>query len=162
MIHLIVGNTGAGKTTYATELKQKTSGVLFSIDHWNNTLFINDKKPDDGLDWFLERIDRAEKVIMGLVQQLETLNTDTILDLGFSKQQHREKFIKFAKAYNFDTKMHFLEVSKETRLARVLQRNSKKGASFEFEVSKTDFDFMEGWFEKPSKEELIGAVILTK
>lgn len=50
MIHLIIGNTGSGKTTYANKLKAKTGGVIFSIDKWNNTLFLPDKKPTDGLD----------------------------------------------------------------------------------------------------------------
>lgn len=54
MIHLIVGNTGIGKTTYSNKLKATTKGVIFSIDFWNNTLFIPDKNPEDGLDWFLE------------------------------------------------------------------------------------------------------------
>ncbi len=44
MIHLIVGNTGAGKTTYANKLKKELKGVVFSIDQWNNTLFLPDKK----------------------------------------------------------------------------------------------------------------------
>lgn len=35
MIHLIVGNTGAGKTTYSNKLKRKTNGIIFSIDKWN-------------------------------------------------------------------------------------------------------------------------------
>lgn len=37
MIHLIIGNTGSGKTTYANQLKAELNGVLFSIDKWNNT-----------------------------------------------------------------------------------------------------------------------------
>ena len=32
MIHLIVGNTGSGKTTYCNQLKGKNKGVVFSID----------------------------------------------------------------------------------------------------------------------------------
>lgn len=71
MIHLIVGNTGSGKTTYSTELKRKTQGIIFSIDKWNKTLFLDDKNPNDGLDWFLERIERTEKMIMDLINQLE-------------------------------------------------------------------------------------------
>lgn len=73
---------GSGKTIYSNELKSKINGVIFSIDKWNNNLFLTDKKPADGLDWFLERIDRAEKLIMDLVVQLENSKTDSILDLG--------------------------------------------------------------------------------
>ena len=161
MVHLIVGNTGSGKTTYAAKLKQKTNGILFSIDTWNNTLFLADKKPTDGLEWFLERIDRAEKIMMGLIEQLEASKTDAILDLGLSKLEHRNKFRKFARGHGYQMKMHFLDIPKDIRLKRVLHRNKEKGASFEFDVSKADFDFMEVWFERPTEEELAGAVVIT-
>mgnify|MGYP000187126627 CR=1 FL=1 len=68
MIHLIVGNTGSGKTTYSKKLKEKSSGIVFSIDQWNNVLFLPDKKSTDGLDWFLERIDRSENIILDLLK----------------------------------------------------------------------------------------------
>lgn len=98
MIHLIVGNTGAGKTTYANKLKARLKGVVFSIESWNSILFLADKNTDDGLDWFLERIERSEMMIMNLVEQLEASKTDSILDLGFSKLEHREKFRTFTNA----------------------------------------------------------------
>jgi len=162
MIHLIVGNTGAGKTTYATELKRKTQGVIFSIDKWNKTLFLDDKKPTDGVEWFLERIERAEKMIMDLINQLESSNTDSILDLGLSKYEHREKYRKFANSNDYALKIHFLNVSKETRLLRVTKRNEEKGETFEFKVSKEDFDFMENWFEKPNEKEIADGLVITE
>lgn len=162
MIHLIVGNTGSGKTTYALELKRRTNGIIFSIDKWNNILFLADKKPNDGLDWFLERIDRSEKIILNLVQQLESSKTDAILDLGLSKFEHREKFRKFAVLNKYELKTHFLDIPKETRFERVMRRNNEKGSTFEFEVSKENFDFMEAWFERPSKEELRGGITITE
>ena len=161
MIHLIVGNTGSGKTTYAEELKIKTNGIIFSIDKWNKTLFLTDKKPTDGLEWFLERIDRAEELIMDLVRQLENSNTDSILDLGLSKFKHREKFRKFAKLNGYELKIHYLDISKQTRLKRVMKRNDEKGETFEFEVTTENFAFMEGWFEKPNEKELLGGIIIT-
>ncbi len=161
MIHLIVGNTGSGKTTYSTDLKRETDGIIFSIDRWNNTLFLPDKKPNDGLEWFLERIDRAEKIIMNLVQQLEKSKTDSILDLGLSKFEHREKFRKFADLNGYEIKIHFLDISKDIRLQRVMKRNDEKGATFEFEVSKENFEFMENWFERPSDKEIVGAKVIT-
>ena len=160
MIHLIVGNTGSGKTTYASALKRKNNGIIFSIYKWNNTLFLPDKKPTDGLEWFLERIDRAEQIILDLVAQLESSKTDTILDLGLSKFSHREKFRKFANANGYELRIHFLDISKETRLNRVMNRNNEKGATFEFEVTQANFDFMETWFEQPTKKEMISGVVI--
>ncbi|EAQ42578.1 ATP-binding protein [Polaribacter sp. MED152] len=161
MIHLIVGNTGSGKTTYSNALKQKINGIVFSIDYWNKTLFLKDKNIEDGLDWFLERIDRAEDVILNLVHQLENTKTDSILDLGLSKVEHREKFRKFATQNGYDLKIHFLDISKEKRLERVLHRNKNKGATYQFEVTQENFDFMETWFEKPNQEEMVNGITIT-
>ena len=162
MIHLIVGNTCSGKTTYSKELKKKNKGIIFSIDKWNNTLFLSDKKPNDGLEWFLERINRAESVIMDLIEQLENAKTESILDLGLSKFEHREKFRNFAEQKGFQLKTHFLEISKETRLKRIMERNKAKGETFEFEVSLEDFNFMENWFEKPDQIELKDGLRITE
>jgi len=160
MIHLIVGNTGAGKTTYAQQLKEEIGGVVFSIDQWNKTLFFPDKKEPDGLDWFLERIDRVENMIGSLVLQLESSDTDSILDLGLSKYAHRQKFRDFAMEHGFTIKIHFLDVSKEERLKRVMNRNKEKGETFEFEVTRENFDFMETWFERPLDDEIDGGLIV--
>lgn len=160
MIHLIVGNTGSGKTTYSQKIKNETKGIIFSIDKWNNTLFLPDKKEEDGLDWFLERIERAEYIIMSLVIQLESLGTDSIFDLGLSKFSHREKFRKFIKENNFKIQLHFLDISKEIRKERIFKRNTEKGETFEFEVTEENFEFMESWFEKPTDQELENGIII--
>ncbi len=162
MIHLIVGNTGSGKTTYSNKLKEKSKGIIFSIDKWNNTLFLPDKKDEDGLEWFLERIERAESIISSLILQLEKIKTDSILDLGLSKFDHREKFRKFAEINNIKIKIHFLDISKETRLKRIFERNEEKGETFEFEVTQENFQFMESWFEKPSEIELKNGIIINE
>ncbi|OIQ38576.1 MAG: Zeta toxin [Bacteroidetes bacterium MedPE-SWsnd-G1] len=160
MIHLIVGNTGSGKTTYSNQLKEKVKGIIFSIDKWNNTLFLPDKTDKDGLEWFLERIGRSEKLILDLVNQLEQSGTDSILDLGLSKVEHRQKFRNFANTNGYEIKLHYLDIPKETRLQRVLKRNSEKGDTFEFEVTQENFDFMETWFEKPTQKELEQAILI--
>jgi len=41
-----------------------------------------------------------------------------------------------------------------------MKRNEEKGKTFEFEVSKENFDFMENWFEKPIQKEMIGGIII--
>jgi predicted kinase len=160
MIHLIVGNTGSGKTTYSNKLKENEGGVIFSIDKWNNTLFLPDKKETDGLEWFLERIERAERMILGLVDELQENKVNAILDLGLSKFEHREKFREYARQKGFQVKIHFLDVSKEERKRRVFKRNNEKGATFEFEVTEENFEFMESWFERPTVEEMKGGIII--
>ncbi|QXP52174.1 ATP-binding protein [Cellulophaga sp. HaHa_2_1] len=159
MIYLIVGNTGAGKTTYSHQLKEKVGGFLFSIDVWNSALFLPDKKDEDGLAWYLERIDRAEDLMQEQLLQLQRIGIDTILDLGFSKYEHRQKFRDFAQANSIEVELHFLDIPKKERQKRVTQRNIEKGATFSFEVTNENLEFMEELFETPTSEELHNAVI---
>ena len=79
-----------------------------------------------------------------------------------SKFEHREKFRKFAVSNTIEIKLHFLDISKATRLKRVLQRNNEKGVTFEFDVSQDNFEFMETWFERPSMEELKEGIIINE
>ena len=154
MIHLIVGNTGSGKTIYAHNLREENQGIVFSIDKWNNRLFMPDKTKENGLEWMLERIDRSENLMMHYILQLEHKGIDSILDLGFSKFSHREKFRAFALKNNIDYKLHYLDISIAIRKDRVIKRNIEKGDTYEFEVKLEDLDFMETWFEAPTPAEL--------
>lgn len=160
MLHLIIGNTGAGKTTYALQLKAKNKGIIFSIDKWNNTLFFQDKREEDNVEWILERIERAESMMMDTILQLENAKVDSILDLGLSKFEHREKWRQFAQKQGFQYQIHFLNIDKETRRERVTKRNQEQGDSFEFEVNDEDFEFMENWFEAPHTIELENAIVI--
>lgn len=162
MIYLITGNTGAGKTTYSLGLKKSVNGILFSIDYWNKTLFLDDKQETDGVDWFLERIGRSDQMIQSLVLQLDEAGTPAILDVGFAKRDRRKRFYAFAKAHQIPYELHFLDIDKEVRKERILQRNQEQGETYEFDVSEDDFEFMETWFESPLEEELLNATIITK
>jgi hypothetical protein len=43
-----------------------------------------------------------------------------------------------------------------------MKRNNEKGETFEFEVSKANFDFMENWFEKPSDNEMKDGITIAE
>lgn len=101
-----------------------------------------DKTESDGLAWFLERLNRIESLIQKLILQLKSIHTDSILDLGFAKAEHRAIFLEFAKQHNINTQIHFLDVNKTLRWKRVEQRNREKGETYAFEVTKENFDFM--------------------
>lgn len=53
-------------------------------------------------------------MIIGFVKQLENSKTDSILDLGLSKIEHREKFRDFAVLHNYEITKPYLNISKET------------------------------------------------
>jgi hypothetical protein len=85
-------------------------------------------------------------MIMDLISQLETSETDSILDCGLLKFEHREKFRGFSELSGCEMKTHFLEISKGIRPNKGIKRNSEKGETFGFLVPKEDFYFIESWF----------------
>jgi predicted kinase len=97
-----------------------------------------------------------------LILQLDNLGVDSILDVGLSKFSHREKYRKFANENTIKVKTHYLKIPKEIRQQRISKRNIEKGATFEFEVTNDNFEFMETWFEAPLKSELENSIIITR
>ncbi|HEY3815691.1 MAG TPA: ATP-binding protein [Polyangiaceae bacterium] len=158
-VHLITGNVGAGKTTYSIALADRLGGLRFSTDEWMVTLFHADMKDVMDMPWTMERIHRLEEQVWKLVEQLASRGIDSVLDLGLSRRDHREKHRARARALGLEAKLHFLDVDLATRTARVKKRNAEKRESFAFEVTDGMIEFMEGYFERPEGDELTGAVV---
>lgn len=160
MIHLVTGNVGAGKTTYAIALANRVGGVRFSIDDWLQTLFYPDKAPGEDLPWTLERIDRVEAQVWKVIAELAPRGVDAVLDLGLSKRAHRDAQRARAANLVLPVKLHFLDVPLAARTARVKKRNDEKRETFAFEVTAEMIAFMETYFEAPDGEELEGAEVV--
>lgn len=154
-LYVITGGTGAGKTTYALKLAAETGGIRFSIDDWMTTLFWMDSPDPISYDWAMERIGRAESQMWEMAQQVLGQGLPIILDLGFTKAVHRQKFYDLAKASGIEAELHWVDISPEERWRRVQSRNSEKGETFAMEVPREMFDFMEGEWEAPSKTEML-------
>lgn len=145
--HLIVGNVGAGKSTYATQLSAKIKGHVFTIDDWMTNLFHPDKPDPMTYEWALERVERCEHQILKETIDLLKLGTPIILDLGFFSEAQRTRVMDKLTAYSMNARIHYLDVDKDTRWMRVQQRNTEMGDTFKFEVSREVFDFCETIFE---------------
>lgn len=159
-IHILCGSTGAGKTAMARRLAEERGAIRFSIDDWLKTLFHPDLPPSHDISWILDRIERCETEIWKLVLQISARDVDTVLDLGFSKKTHREKFRALALDAGIHVQLHYLTAPSEVRRARVRERNATKSETYSFQVPDPMFDFMEGFFEPPEGEELAGANVV--
>lgn len=133
---------------------------MFSIDRWMRALYWQDmpSKPDinwfqEHQQWYLERIQRCENQIKQEVKKLLCLDTSCILDLGFTAQAHRWEYIELGKALGANVEVHFLNIPKEERWARVLKRNSEKATTYSMHVDSGMFEYMEGIFEPISEAE---------
>jgi predicted kinase len=159
-VHLICGSTGAGKTTYSAALTQRVKGIRFSIDEWIGNLFLVDRPEPATLEWALARIDRCERQVWTLADQLIARSIDLVFDWGLSTFEQRDRFRARVAQTSATSKLHYLDVSRETRRARVLKRSEAAPETHLFEMTEAMFDAMEGLFEPPSDDELYGAMIV--
>jgi predicted kinase len=152
-VHLVCGSTGAGKTTFAIELARRENAVRYSIDEWMTALFWMDAPPGGDFDWVMERIGRCEALIER--QSLRDLadGRGVVLDLGFSRQDHRARWLSWAHGAGLSPVLWFVDAPVEVRRARTAQRNHDKGETFTLNVDDATFDWMEGHFEPPGGDE---------
>jgi predicted kinase len=152
--HIICGSTGAGKSTYAKRLANDIGGVHFAIDEWMVALFWKDSPDPIEFEWAMERVNRCEEQIAATAIQCLTRGIPAILDLGFTKATHRQKFADIAASAGVNISLHYLEVPADVRWARVEQRNTQKGETFSLEVNRDMFNFVENMWEAPDEDEM--------
>jgi predicted kinase len=159
-VHFVCGPTGAGKTTYAVALAQRGKAVRFTIDEWMGNLFTPDRPVPPSLEWMLERTSRCEAQMWALADDLVARGIDVVFDTAMSRRDHRDRFRARASQTAAAIKMHYLDVPREVRKARIATRNAQRSGTYLFEVTDAMFDWMEQWFEPPSDDELYGAMIV--
>ena len=154
IIHLVAGSTGAGKTTYARALAERTGSLQFSIDDWMTGLFWADSPQPMDYAWAIERVGRCEAMIWRIAAGAARRGSSWILDLGFTRAEHRARFADLARAEGLPVMLHFVDVPADERWARVQRRNAERGDTFAMEVDRAMFDFMEDMWEPPGEDEM--------
>jgi len=158
-LHVIFGPSGAGKTTYAHAFARREKAVAFILDDWMAKLFAPDMPDPIEYEWMIERVQRCEAQIWATAAGVLAAGTSVILDIGLMRRADRERVREIAAATELPLQFHFVTASAEARRARVADRNVVRGENFAIEVTPAMFDFIEGVFEAPDPEELVGAVI---
>jgi predicted kinase len=158
IVHLICGATGAGKTSYAMSLAVRVRGVRFTLDEWMALLFLPDRPEPPTLAWAVERTARCEAQIWSLASEILARRLDIVLDIGFSRREHRDEARTRAARMGAEVKLHYLDVEHETRRDRIKQRNSTNSGAYQ--LTDAMFEWMERAFEVPTDDELVDAMIL--
>ena len=153
-VYMICGLTGAGKSTFAEQLRHDVNGVRMSIDDWMARLYFMDREPTSDFQWFHERVRRSCKQMRDTAEQIIESGTPVILDCGFTNFEEREIFYNWADAMGFTVSLQFLDVPENVRWNRVQNRNTEKGETFALEGKRYMFDFMNRIWQAPTDEEM--------
>jgi predicted kinase len=153
-LHLVIGSTGAGKSTYSRALAGQLGAARFAIDEWMAALFLPDRPEAAGPDWYLARIARATELIFQHAAELVRLKTPVVLEIGMTQLDARAAFYRQVDQAALPLKLHVIDAPREVRWARVEARNRERGATFSMEVTRPMFDFVETMWEPPDGAEL--------
>lgn len=153
VVHLVTGQTGAGKTSYARWLAEHEPALRYSIDDWMTRLFWMDSPAPIVFAWTMERIDRCETMIREQLAAVLGLGVSVVLDLGFTRRAHRRLFAEHAARLGAVPRLHWVDVHVDERWARVQQRNLERGDTYAMQVDRAMFDFMERQWEAPDSAE---------
>jgi len=153
-IHLICGATGAGKSTYSAALAQDVCGVRFSIDEWMQRLHNADQPSEMRFDWFYERVQRNCAQMRRMAEQLCEIDVPAVFDCGLTNAEERAIFADWAEEMGYSMQLHYVDVHHDIRWGRVQKRNQEQAETFQFEVTREMFDFIESIWQPPSDSEM--------
>lgn len=159
-IFLVVGNTGAGKSTFSAVLSAQEKAHTFAVDDWMASLFLMDAPDPSTYEWALERTQRIETQMLSESVKLIKNHVNVILDIGFFSKSQRKRVQSFFENKHIETITYYLDVEKETRWFRVNKRNTKPSETYRFHVSEEIFEFCETIFEPLDALERKEAIIL--
>ena len=156
-LHLISGLPASGKTTYATALRQRVSGVLFNLDRWLITAFGRYSLPEVGLDEHTRRVLACRELMWECASELLRRDVDVILDDGFFYREHRMRHAALAAGVGADTIIHFVDLPLDEVRERLARRNANL-PQFNFYIDPATLaDFLQ-MVQRPAPDE--GATVL--
>lgn len=148
VLHLICGQAGSGKTTYAKQLEMQVNAFRFTKDEWMVSLYGRHIT----LEQWSQYEPRCYACIETIARRLLEREISVILDYGFWYRHERARAKDFANELGIRIVVHFLNVPIEVRRERVLNRN-KAITDDSVVMSEDDFDKQVSWFEVPSEHE---------
>lgn len=128
--------------------------MRFSIDEWMQTLHNMDQPKTLSFEWFYPRVQRNCTQMRAVAERLVALGVPAIFDCGLTNKTERDIFADWAAEKGYRVALHFVDVPVETRWQRTQKRNREQAETFQFEVTREMFDFIEGMWEAPDSAEM--------
>src|SRR6266513_2466699 len=148
IVYLICGFIGAGKTTFAKKLEEKTGAVRITKDEWSIHFIGNDPTIDGYAEWDTKIIELSRNFAFQLVEK----GIDVIIDEGFWEKETRVKMKKRIEALGAKEVLYYLDTPIETIRERVVGRNSNLTKD-SFKINREMLDNYLKYWQAPSEDE---------
>ena len=148
IVYLICGFIGAGKTTFAKKLEEKTGAVRITKDEWSIRFIGNDPTIDGYAEWDTKIIELSRDVAFQLAEK----GIDVIMDEGFWEKDTRAEMKRRIEAIGAKGVLYYLDTPIETIRERVVRRNNNLTKE-SFKISREMLDtYLMDW-QPPGEDE---------
>ena len=147
-VYLICGFIGAGKTTFAKKLEEKTGAVRITKDEWSIRFIGNDPTFDGYAEWDRKIIGLSRDVAFQLAEK----GIDVIIDEGFWEKETRDEMRKRTDAIGAKAVMYYVDTPIDTIRDRVVGRNHNLTKD-SFKISREMLDNYLMYWQPPSEDE---------
>ncbi len=148
-LFFMCGKMGAGKSTAATALANKTKAVLLSEDVWLNALY-----PDQIRNF--EDYRKYSSMLKPLlaIHLIDVLNAgaSVVMDFPANTVQQRAWFLQLATDARVEHEMLYVQVSDDVCLEQIAKRRTEQPDRAAFDTPET-FRLVSSLFEEPSASE---------
>ncbi len=148
IVYIICGFIGAGKTTFAKKLEEKTGAVRITKDEWSISIIGNDPTIDGYAEWDTKIIELSRNVAFQLAEK----GIDVIMDEGFWEKETRDKMKRRIEAIGAQVVLYYLDTPIETMRERVVGRNNNLTKD-SFKISREMLDNYLKYWQPPSEDE---------
>lgn len=152
MIYLICGKVGAGKTTYANELKNQIKGFVLSCDDLMLTLFDDCIGPVKHQDFLA----RCKNFLYTQAFELNEIGKDVILDFGFWSENERVNVKAMFEEKGIKTQLVFLNSSYQKITTQLENRNKliEQNSIRAYHIDDEKRNRFDGFFETPKTPDI--------
>ena len=147
-VYLICGFIGAGKTTFAKTLEERTGAVRITKDEWSIRLIGSDPAFDGYAEWDAKIIELSRDFALYLAEK----RIDVIMDEGFWGKGEREDLRRRVSAIGAEAVVYYVDTPIERIRERVAERNNNLTKE-SFEISQEKLEgYLMNW-QPPGEDE---------
>ena len=147
-VYILCGFMGAGKTTFAKKLEERTGAVRITKDEWLIRMVGN----DPSIDGYEDYNRRMWELSRDVAFQLAAKGIDVIIDEGFWAKEHRDLMRRRAADVGAQPVVVYLDTPIETIRERVARRTLVPGKE-SFKVCEELFDALLQYWEPLGEDE---------